>query len=114
VNAVEALKLPTAQLSPEEAGAADKFMELIDDLLRKGMARHGVDLHIGKLTNLNVIAEVDMRLRSLLWVPNWVPLTEAHQLDPNNQVVVGQRLILNPSQEAYAKADEEMLRAKLS
>ena len=108
ISPSEALQLPTAQLNDEEASAADGLMLLIDEHVRKGMTRAGVDLTT-KMTNRNVVAEVNCRLRALGWITEWRPIVEQHRLNAAVQNHTGFQLSLIPSDEAYKEATRSKL-----
>jgi hypothetical protein len=108
IASTEALMLPSAKLKEDEAAAADGLLVLIDDHVKKGMCRYGVDLET-KMTNRNVIAEVNQRLRRAGWVTEWHPILEQHRLNAAVQNVTGYSLALYPKDEAYTEADRKTL-----
>ena len=108
ISAVEALQLPTAQLTAEEALAADKLESLIDEHIRTGMCHSGVDLQV-TMTNANVIACVNQRLRANGWGTGWQPVIEQHRLNVAVQKHVGFKVSLFPDDEAYKEAARRAL-----
>ena len=108
IRAEDALKLPNAQLSEAELQRADKALEQIEAYVREGMQHNGVDL---KLTEREpkVIAHVHQQLKLAGWTPTWEALVEGHALNKAIRQVVGFRLILAPSDEAYAAARKSSL-----
>lgn len=103
ITAVEALALPTAQLTEEEKTAADDLERLIDEHVRKGLQHRGVDLDIS-CTNGNVLSAVTHRLIEAGWIAEWTPITKQHALYRNRIEHVGFKLSLRPSVKAYQDA----------
>jgi len=108
ISAAEALRLASAQLTDEEKQAADGLEILIEEYVRKGMKRNGVDLET-KMTNRSVIAEVNHRLRAAGWSTQWEPIVERHKLNAAVQSVTGWRLSLFPTDAAYDDAARSIL-----
>lgn len=108
IPAAEALKLPTAQLTDEERAAADKLEADIEEHVRVGMQRRGVDLSIKEI-NGNVIAEVNQRLKAAGFTPQWQAQVERHKLNAALQAHVGYKLSLSPSDQAYTEAHQLLL-----
>jgi hypothetical protein len=103
ISAIEALALPTAQLSKEEADAATKLVALIDECVRKEMRRNGIELST-PMTHPAVIAEVNQRLRRCGWETSWQPMIERHALNQALTKHTGFKLSLYPSDESYKAA----------
>jgi hypothetical protein len=101
--AAEALLLPSARLTDDERAAVDKLEKAIDEHVHKSMAYRGVDF-TGKETNLNVLAEVNQRLKDAGYTLEWKYLVERHQLNAALTKMVGFQLVLGPSDEAYRAA----------
>ena len=101
ISAVDALRLPSAQLSEEERAGADKLEIEIEIHIRKFMERRGCDFET-KETRGNVIAEINQRLKAAGYVPQWKPLLERHKLNNAAVTHVGFGLSLAPSDPAYA------------
>lgn len=108
IPASEALTLPTATLSNEERDAADKLEILIEEHVRKEMTRFGIDLQTS-VTNKNVVAEVNYRLRMMGWVTNWQPIVEKHRFNAAMSVHSGFTLSLLPTDESYNVAARAVL-----
>lgn len=100
IPASEALRLPSAQLSPEEVAAADALDAELDAHLRQHMQRGGATFDT-KETRGPVIAEVTWRLRRAKYEVQVMAAQAASALDPRKACVVGYRLMLVPSDEAY-------------
>lgn len=103
IPAIEALALPSAQLTDEEKAAADKLEGLIEEHVRTGMQRNGVNLQT-TVTHPGIITEVNQRLRSAGWVGEWQPLVEQNQLNRAVQKHIGFKLSLYPNDESYRTA----------
>jgi hypothetical protein len=108
ITAVEALQLPSAQLTDEEKAAADGLELLIEEHVRKGMGRNGVDLQVG-MTNPKVIAEVNQRLKRAGWATQWSPIIERHKLNAALQNLTGFGLNLFPTDESYKEHERKQL-----
>ena len=104
IPASEALRLPSAQLSPEEVAAADALDAELDAHLRQHMQRGGATFDT-KETRGPVIAEVTWRLRRAKYEVQVMAAQAASALDPRKACVVGYRLMLVPSDEAYREAE---------
>jgi hypothetical protein len=103
IPAAEALALPSAQLTDEEKAAADKLEALIEEHVRMGMRRNGVNLQT-PMTHPGIITEVNQRLRTAGWVGEWQPLLETNSLNRAMQKHVGFKLSLYPTDESYRTA----------
>ena len=104
IAAKEALRLPSAQLSATEVEDANKLEAQIEESVIKSMERRGCDLTTN-VTNGNVIAEVNQRLKRAGYLPQWRALVEKHKLDAAVQQHVGFQLSLSPSDDAYSPFD---------
>ncbi len=100
IPASEALQLNTAKLTDEERAAADRLEAMIEEQVRKSMAYRGVDIE-GKETNRNVLAAVNFRLIAAGYNAQWQIVMDQHPLNRAIQNVVGFKLALSPSTEAY-------------
>ena len=107
IPAAQALRLPRAQLTPEEKHAADVLEQAIENHVTAHMTRAGCEEPFTtKEKRPAVVAEVTQRLKRSGWIPVWHRLVEQGQFS-NNQVVVGWRLAgLGPTDEAYRAAEE--------
>ena len=108
IPAVEALQLPTAQLSPEELAAADKLELFIEEHVKTNMTHQGANIEI-KEGRPDIIANVSQRLKAAGYQAQWAPLVEPHPLNKAQQVLVGFRLSLAPSDESYRAAARAVL-----
>jgi hypothetical protein len=108
IPAVEALQLPTAQLSPDELVAADGLESMIEQHVKTSMTRQGVNIEI-KEARPDIIADVSQRLKAAGYQAQWAPLVEAHPLNKAQQQLVGFRLSLAPSDESYRAAARAVL-----
>jgi len=109
ITAIEALKLPTAQLTDEERIAADKLEADLEVHVRNNMKLNGVEYRTEE-KNPVVIAEVNQRLKRAGWQPQWQMLAEPHKLNKAINSVIGFGLFLAPNDAAFA----EVFRALLS
>ena len=108
IPAIEALRLPNAQLTVEEIAAADALEAFIEDHVRKNMARRGCELAV-KETNANIIAEVNQRLKAAGYLPQWQALVERNKFNAATQQHVGFQLALGPTDESYRTASQPIL-----
>ena len=108
IPATEALALPCAQLNDSEKDAADKFEAFIEEHIKTSMGRNGVDLTTA-VTNANVVAEVNQRVRAAGWTTLWTPLVEKHRFNQAQNVHTGFKLSLFPTDEAYRAAARSAL-----
>ena len=107
ITASEALRLPSAKLSPEEGRAADVLEQAIENHLIAHMTRAGCEEPFTtKEKRSSVLAEVTQRLKEAGWIPQWQIVAEKGQFS-NNVVHTGWKLAaLGPTNEAYRAADE--------
>lgn len=104
IPAHEALLLPTALLSEEQRARADALETLIDQYVRANMERRGCDFDTEE-TDLNVVAEVNQRLKAAGYNVNWQQLAKPNRLNPQGAMkLVGFRLAISPTTESYQKA----------
>jgi hypothetical protein len=104
ISASEALRLPSAQLSPDESAAADALDAELDAHLREHMRRGGATFDTKEVRG-PVIAEVTWRLRRAKYEVQVMAAQAASPLNPQQLRVVGYRLVLTPSDEAYLQAE---------
>jgi hypothetical protein len=102
IEASEALGLATAQLSDEDSKLVDSIEAQLTEHIKTKMERRGVDMKFDGITNSNVLAEINQRLKRAGWMPTWQPLVEPHPLHQNKQRLTGYMLSLAPSDTAYA------------
>lgn len=102
ISATDALRLPSAQLTGEEAAAADSLEAKIESGIRAAMERRGIDLQTNE-TRGNVIAEINQRLKAAGWVVQWRARVEPPRVGLT-PTLVGYDLSLAPSDEAYRAA----------
>ncbi len=100
IPASEALQLTSATLSDEERAAADRLEAHIEEEVKKRMTYRGVDID-GKETNRNVLAAVNHRLIAAGYNAQWQIVVDQHPLNRAVQHVVGFKLALSPSADAY-------------
>ncbi len=100
IPASEALRLPCAQLTPEESAAADVLDAEIDAHLRENMRRGGATYDTKEVRG-PVIAEATWRLRRAGYQVQVMAAQAPSALDPRKQCVVAYRMLLAPSDEAY-------------
>jgi hypothetical protein len=103
IAAVDALKLPSAQLSDDERLAADKLEVAIEAHVLNNMRVNGVDFKTEELRPV-VIAEVNQRLKRAGWQTQWQPLLEQHALNKAAVKHTGFGLNLAPSDAAFTEA----------
>lgn len=108
ISAVDALKLPGAQLTSEEQIAADKLESDIEKHVRKNMRINGIDYKTDE-TRPVVIAEVNQRLKRAGWQPQWQALVEPNKFNPAAMKHVGFGLALSPSDAAFAEVFRGLL-----
>ena len=102
ISAAEALRLPSAQLTPEESTAADTLEDEIETHVRQHMERRGIEFST-KEKRGNVIAEVNQRLKGAGYLPQWQAIIEQGKFS-TNRVHTGFGLSLAPTDEAYRAA----------
>ncbi len=110
ISASEALRLPSAQLSPDESAAADALDAELDAHLREHMRRGGATFDTKEVRG-PVIAEVTWRLRRAKYEVQVMAAQAASPLNPQQLRVVGYRLVLTPSDEAYREAEPAQWKA---
>lgn len=108
IQAAEALRLPIAQLSPEELEAADKLEAEIDAAVRENMTRSGVNFQSAE-KRAGVITEINLRMKAAGWEPSIQIMSDVHPLNKAIQVVVGFRMALPPSEESFRAAARSVL-----
>lgn len=106
ISAVEALRLPSAQLTPDEVRAADVLELAIENHVRAHMTWHGCEENFTTPEKRShVMAEVNYRLRKAGWVAQWQMLVEKGRFS-SNQIHAGWTLtMLLPSDEARRDAE---------
>ncbi len=104
IRAVEALRLPSAKLSPEERSAADALEGAIDAFVRQHMVR-GCLSYDARETRVPVVTEVQCRIRAAGWKLDVLGLNQRSAVS-NREMTVGYRFMLTPTDEAYRAADE--------
>lgn len=104
IRAVEALRLPSAKLSPEERSAADTLEGQLDAHVRLHMVR-GVLHYDTRETRVPVVTEVQCRIRAAGWQLDTLAL-KSRSVVSGQEVTIGYRFMLTPSDEAYRAADE--------
>jgi len=108
IAAVEALQLPTAQLSPDELAAAERMEAMIEEHVKKSITRQGASLEL-KEVRPDVLADVSQRLKAAGYQVQWAPMVEEHPLNKAQQKLVGFRLSLAPTDESYRAAARAVL-----
>jgi len=76
IPAVEALDLPSAQLTADELAAANMLEAELEAHVRKFMQRRGPEPFRTPEIRGNVISEVNQRLKLAGWAPIWSQLGE--------------------------------------
>lgn len=104
IRAVEALRLPSAKLSPEERTAADTLEKQIDAHVRLHMVR-GVLHYDTRETRVPVVTEVQCRIRAAGWKLDVLGLNQRSVVS-GKEVTIGYRFMLTPTDEAYRAAEE--------
>jgi hypothetical protein len=107
ITAVEALLLPTARLNLDQLKAVEKLLSQLDEATRTDMGRGGIDMNTN-LNDVNVVAEVDLRLKAAGWAPQWTQMIGPHRFNAALQQIVGHRLQLRPSPDAYKEASKTL------
>jgi hypothetical protein len=108
IPAVEALRLQTAQLSDEEKAAADRIESEIEEAVRKGMTRSGLNFQ-SKENRPVVIAEINQRMKAAGYEPGAQLVVDVHPLNKAQQIVVGFRMGLAPTDESYRAYERALL-----
>lgn len=103
ISAAEALRLPSAQLTPEESASADALEMSIESYVRLKMERRGCEYTTPE-TRPNIIAEVNQRLKTAGYQPQWQALVEQSVVKGAAPRHVGFKLALAPTDEAYRAA----------
>ena len=75
ISAVDALDLPTAALNEDELASANMLEAEIEAHVRKSMSLRGIEFKTN-VTEPNVIAAVNQRLKRAGWMPQWQMLIE--------------------------------------
>jgi hypothetical protein len=101
ISPSEALALPTAQLTADELRIVSTIEANIDDAIRQAMAYRGIEIDI-RNSNVNVIAELNLRFRNAGWITQWQAKIEGNQFNQAVKTCVGFHLTLTPKDEAYA------------
>lgn len=102
IPATEALRLPSAQLTEEERTAAEVLEKAIDTHIRQHMEWRGCQIKITEV-RLNVIAEINQRLKAAGYQADWHRMAERSQVTGEERLV-GFLLVLAPLDEAYRAA----------
>lgn len=107
ITAAEALRLPSARLSPEETHAADVLLQAIENHVVAHMSRAGCEEPFTtKEKRSSVLTEVTQRLKVAGWIPRWQIDAEKGRFS-DNVVIKGWKLMaIGPTDEAYRQADE--------
>ncbi len=104
MKAVDALLLPSAQLTQGEKALAALLEQQIHDHANAKMEYSGLHGFTTSETNGNVIAEVNRRLRRDGWFTQWVP-SYGKPTKEQKQQLTGWKLDATPLDAAYAEAD---------
>lgn len=102
ISAVEALRLPIAQLTQDERESADSLAGAIEAHIRLKMSYAGCQYDAYE-TRANVVADVALRLRQEGWQVRCQPLFEQSRLGMG-QGHYGFQFVLVPTDEAYQAA----------
>lgn len=100
IPAVEALRLPIAQLTQDERDSADSLAGAIEGHIRLKMSYAGCQ-YDARETRANVVTQVALRLRQEGWQVRLQPLFEQSRLGMQGQQLAGFQFVLVPTDEAY-------------
>lgn len=103
IAAIEALRLPTAELSDEERAGADALEAELEKYVRENMSFRGIEYE-GKETRANVISAVNHRLVAAGYNAQWQLTANKHPLNAALTQIVGFKLALAPNADAYRAA----------
>ena len=108
ITATEALRLPSAALSPSDAEAAESYLRDVEEYIRQNMGRVGCIMPVipGRV-NPVIAAEVERKLRAAGWKAEFQKVARESPLAPGQKVMAYQ-LALAPTDEAYAEADRKV------
>jgi hypothetical protein len=95
ITALEALRLPGAQLTDQQRQILRQVLADIDAWVRSHMQRCGVEMNL-RITDANIVAEVSRLLRRASWNPQWLKLSEAAKVQGAEPLHIGYRLLLAP------------------
>lgn len=109
ISAVQALRLPCAQLTPAQRDAADAVERALDAYVEKHMERRGAYGFKTRETDPNVIAEVNARLKAKGWEVQLQPDAMPSAVNPRQALHVGWKIDLAPSAAAYVEAAGQVL-----
>lgn len=109
ISAVQALRLPCAQLTPKQRDAADALDQSLSAFAEANMERRGVNGFQTRETDPNVIAEVNVRLKAAGWDVQLEPMATQSAINPRQGVHVGWKINLAPSVASYAAAEGQVL-----
>lgn len=109
ISAAEALALSSAQLSAEELARVAELEAEIEAHIQKNMERRGTEFKGGKETNPNVLAELNQRIKSAGYAPDFKYVIEKHPLNAALTRLVGFEIGLYPTDDSYRAAAKATL-----
>ena len=113
ITAQEALRLPTAKLSPSNQESVEKLLSDIENHIRANMSRHGFYADNGievDPTRVNgaIVLEVERRCRSAGWLAQFQQLNAKSALS-GKMVVAKFQIELRPTDASYEAYEKEIL-----
>ena len=104
ITAREALQLPSARLSDDDAALVANAMANIESMIRHEFRRGPLRIPIPREYQSPVVtAEIKLQCRRALWRVGWEQQVGRHPIT-GEQAVLGQYLTLEPMPEAYEEA----------
>lgn len=100
ITAKEALRLPSAQLTPEEQHDVEELLKRIDQAVRTGMQHNGIVFESTEVRP-QVNAEVIARLRHAGWSPQAIPEVEQPRFTGGKPSIRKVTIMLLPADESY-------------